>query len=108
MARRQRRSREEWVEIVRDYQGGMDSARTVAARWGVGVGSLYVWSSKLSDAHAVQPRRLPAVVELVPSEETPPASHLAATVRVRIGEIEIEFEVGTEPRYVAALVATLS
>lgn len=85
MARRQRRPRGEWREIVRDSLGDTDSVRTVVARWGVGVGCSSVWSVQLEEAEEVEPRRRPAVLELVPPWRTFPSLRQAETLLERSG-----------------------
>lgn len=84
-----------WRAVVVEAEGR--SAAQVAARHGVSLSSVHRWQQKL----AAKART--AIVPLRVAE----AAAVARRVEVRVGEVKVVFEEGTDPAYVAAVARAL-
>ncbi len=83
-----------WRRVVGEAEGR--SAAQVAARHGVSLSSVHRWQQKLAA------RVRPAIVPLRVSE-----TESARRVEVRVGDVRVVFEEGTDPTYVAAVARAL-
>lgn len=102
MARR-KRTRAEWTKEIARYHASGQSAEAFAARRGLNVSTLRWWSSEVRKAGRSTADQL-EIREVLVAE---PDRH-ESTFEIGIGSVVMRFEVGTDPRYVAALVATLA
>ncbi len=105
--------REKWERIVREYDSGAASQKAIAERFGVSFYALRYWITKFrSERRAIEvstgegddvgegARMLPvAVVDGIATDPT--------TVTIHLGDLSVCSEVGTDPEYVASLVAAL-
>lgn len=95
-----RRTRAEWLEIVSRWKSSGVDAAVFAARNRIKVSTLRWWGSELRDE--VRPG---ALVREIVVDAAPVASHSRFTVA--LGGLELRFEVGTDPAYVADVAAAL-
>ena len=107
--------RKKWERIVREYESGDASQRAIAERFGVSFYALRYWITKFrserragelsdgdgdGDGDGDDARMLP--VQVVGGAATD-----STTVTIHLGDLSICSEVGTDPDYVASLVAAL-
>ena len=103
--------RKKWERIVREYESGDVSQKVIAERFGVSFYALRYWINKFnSERRAAErsdgddddddARMLP--VEVVSGDAAD-----WTTVTIHLGDLSICSEVGTDPAYVASLVAAL-
>lgn len=109
--------RKKWERIVREYESGDATQKVICERFGVSFYALRYWINKFrSERRAVElsgddgdgegdgdgddARMLP--VEVVGDDATD-----WTTVTIHLGDLSICSEVGTDPDYVASLVAAL-
>ena len=99
---RAKRSRAEWLRIVSEWRCSGETAERFAKRRGLNVGTLRVRSSQLGREAAA-----PAI-SLVPIEIAPSAAATRGLIELELGALRVRAEVGTDPRYVAALMRALA
>lgn len=97
---RPKRSRAEWTKVVAKYRASGLTAEVFAARHDLNVSTLRWWSAEIGSASAC----VPALRELVVEREVGSADR---SFELTLGAIGLRFEVGTDPRYVAAVAAAL-
>lgn len=91
--------REFWERVVREVEAGSTRAE-VAARYGVAGSTVGHWVRRLERERAAKP-----TATLVPVRVTGEARRRVA---VAVGAARIEFEEGTDPGYVAAVVRAMA
>lgn len=100
----QRKTRATWADLVQEYQRSGESHAAFCDRKGLVLGTFRTWLYKLRRADAAEP-----ITVLPVHVRATPEAHLAAPNRlvVETGAVRVHVEVGTDPVYVAALVAEL-
>lgn len=114
-----RRTRAWWSKTVAEFSvSGLDR-QAFARRVGVHPDTLRYWLRELGEAGVRPPSGAAAFVEVeltdagsapLPAQavQVPQASDGARSVAIVVGPAELRFEVGTEPRYLGALVAAVA
>lgn len=110
MATARRRSRQEWKQIVQEWQQSGLRKSQFARRHGLNPTTLGFWCWTLkADSEAVPPR-----LQLLPVQTVPAAGYTEATsgthratIDLTGGALRVEFSLGADPRGVAQLVAAL-
>ena len=105
-----RRSRQEWKQIVREWQQSGLRKAEFARRHGLNPTTLGFWCWTLkADLEAAVPR-----LQLLPVQTMPVAGYVEAavgaqraTVDLTGGALRVEFSLGADPRGIADLVAAL-
>ena len=96
---RPKRSRAEWTRVVAKYRASGLTAEAFASRHDLNVSTLRWWGAEIGSGSA----SVPALRELV-VERTVAAG---GSFELTLGAIGLRFEVGTDPRYVAAVAAAV-
>ena len=99
---RAKRSRDEWAAEVARFRVSGQTAEVYAARHGLNVWTLRWWSSRIG---TVAPAAGVSLREIVVEQA---ASEPSSNFELLLGGITLRFEVGTDPRYVAAVAAALA
>lgn len=97
---RPKRSRAEWTKVVAKYRASGLTAEVFAARHDLNVSTLRWWSAEIGSAGP----SVPALRELVVQAADTSSGR---SFELTLGAIGLRFEVGTDPRYVAAVAAAL-
>jgi transposase-like protein len=97
-----RRGRQFWQRAVAAAEVDGVSQAEVAARFGVRLNTLRSWIYRLRRERATAPT---PGVRLLPVEVIDGPARLALIARV--GDVAVEFAAGTDPAYVAAVLAAL-
>ena len=108
--RAERRTPEQWAELVQDYEGSGQSQRAFCAERGIGQSSLRYWKRRLEKRSGQAPVAVTQRARLMPvdliEEQTPLAADSGVTIlaggRVRI-EVKRHFDAGVLRDVVAAL-----
>jgi hypothetical protein len=95
-----RRDREYWQQAISELEAG-ETIAVVARRRGVRAKTLAWWKWKLGSERKRCPQLLPVVVRQTKAVAS------ARTIEVRIGQVRMRIESGTDVKYVADLVAAL-
>ena len=105
-----RRSRAEWEALIREMEASGQSVARFSARRGLKAETLQWWRWKLQRAEPVS-RNAKASFRLMPVDviESAAAADVwnPASIDVSVGDIAVRVPVGTEPAYVASLIAAL-
>lgn len=105
-----RRSRVEWELLIAELEASGQSVARFSARRGLNPRSLQWWRWKL---HRTEPvaRNAEASVRLIPVDVIESAATAdvgnPAPIEVSLGDLAVRVAVGTEPAYVASLIAAL-
>ena len=97
-----------WTEVVSRYMRAGQPQKEFAADHDVGLAALRYWICKLrreAKAAKVGPelRLLPVRVE----PQTVATAERAGQVEIRLGDLSVRVSVGTDPRYLASIVAAV-
>ena len=105
---RARRSRDEWATIIRAYDRTDESQRAFCAQRRLNLATFRWWRCTLQNSSAAA---APADVQVLPVEVVAPGEREPrfepGHIVIAAGGAEICVAVGTDARYVAALVAEL-
>ncbi len=108
--RPERRTPEQWAELVQDYEASSQSQRAFCAEHGIGQSSLRYWKRRLEKRSGEAPVAVPQGARLVPvdliEEHAPLAAGSGVTILTDGGariEVEHHFDAGVLRRVVAAL-----
>jgi transposase-like protein len=95
-----RRDREFWQQAISELKGG-ETIAVVARRHGVRAKTLAWWKWKLGSERMRSPQLLPVVVRQAEARAS------AMSIELRVGEVRVLIESGTDVKYVADLVSAL-
>ena len=111
-SRPDRRTPEQWAELVRDYEAGGQSQRAFCAGRGIGQSTLRYWMRRLEKRSGKAPEAGAREARLVPvdliEEHAPVAAGSGVTILTEAGvriEVKRHFDAGVLRRVVAALEA---
>jgi hypothetical protein len=97
-----------WTDMVSRYVRAGQPRKVFAANHDVGLAALHYWICKLR-REAEGARRPPAAasseLRLVPVRVAPQTTAHAGRVEIRFGGLSIRVPLGTDPRYLASVVA---
>ena len=100
--RRVAKSREKWERVVAEYgRSGLRQGKFCERR-GIALSTLQYWLRKL------RLERDGGTVELVPVRVTGSTERTSGVMEARVERVALQFEVGTDPKYVAAVLHALS
>ena len=106
--KKRREARRFWTEIVSRYEKAGQPQNVFASGNDVGLAALRYWICKLrreAKAAKVRPE-----LRLVPVRVEPQAvatAECAGRVEIRLGDLSVRVPVGTDPRYLASIVAAV-
>ncbi len=109
--RPERRTPEQWTELVRNYEASGQSQRAFCAERGIGQSSLRYWKRRLEQGLGIQNTRTSRSTRLVPVKLVEEAAGLADSGLVVVSqrgirvEIAREFDAPTLARVLATLAA---
>ena len=110
--RPERRTPEQWAELVRDFEASGESQRAFCAECGIGQSTLRYWRRRLEQRSGQAPVAVPQGPRLVPvkliEEHAPLATGSGVTILTGVGariEVERHFDAGVLRGVVAALEA---
>jgi transposase-like protein len=107
---RARKIRKEWAVLFAKFEESGESIEAFSRRHGVAAKTLRWWRWRLGRSEGKTARtrdvRLLAVEVQAPTP-TISESRVPTTLDVVVGDVHLHVEIGTEPGYVAALVAEL-
>jgi transposase-like protein len=96
------KSRQEWERIVAEYGRSGVRQGKFCKRRGVALSTLQYWLRKL------RIEREAGKVELLPVRVTSRAERTSGVMEARVDRVALRFEVGTDPKYVAAVLHALA
>ena len=99
------RPRAFWEKLVAEYRKGGVTREKLCAAHGVTVSGLSYWVSKLNEETKAAESRVALVPVKVSSPTTSVRQGGIDLITARVGEIRFTFPVGTDPSYLASLVA---
>lgn len=102
MARR-KRTRAEWTKVIARYRASGQTAEVFAAKHGLTLSTLRWWSSELRSTRPATSTDRVEVREVIVAE----SARGNESFEIGVGPVVMRFEVGTDPRYVSALVTAL-
>ena len=105
-----RKSRAEWVDIVAEFEASGDSVEAFCRRRRIVAGTLGWWRWQLrarSLAPAVASDVRLVAVDVLDTTAPPPPAPRAPVIELVVADVLVRVETGSDPVYVAALVAEL-
>jgi hypothetical protein len=103
-----RRSRADWIEIVRTYEETGEPLRTFCARRRIRPDTLKWWRWRLRSSSRAMTKVPTSDVRLVPVDVIGlTAAARSSTIVIAVSEVEVRIEVGADAGYVGTLVAAL-
>jgi|HubBroStandDraft_1064217.scaffolds.fasta_scaffold423244_1 hypothetical protein len=105
-----RRSRAEWESLITELETSGQSVARFSARRGLKPRTLQWWRWNLDRTEPLT-RHAKACVRLIPVDVIEPAATAdmgnRAPIEISLGDVAVRVAVGTEPAYVASLIAAL-
>jgi hypothetical protein len=106
----ERRNRAEWESLIAEWDASRESAARFGAQRGIKPRTLAWWRwnlhrAKSASANGEAPIRL-LPVDVTESTATADVAN-PASIEIALGDIALRIAVGTEPTYVASLIAAL-
>lgn len=101
-----RRSRAEWLDVLKDFERSGESVHKFCARSGIARSTFAWWRWELGGART-KPRARDAV-RLVTVDVAPPiVAQKGGAIRIELSDAVLHVDVGTDVAYVGALVGAL-
>ena len=95
-----------WTDVVSRYERADQPRKVFAANHKVGLAALQYWICKLRrEAAGAKRQSASSELRLVPVRVAPQTTAHAGRVEIRIGGLSIRAPLGTDPRYLASVVA---
>ena len=94
--------RQKWERIVAEYGRSGVRQGKFCERRGIALSTLQYWLRKL------RIERETTAVELLPVRVTSGMERTSGVIEARVDRVALRFEVGTDPKYVAAVLHALS
>ncbi|HJX66362.1 MAG TPA: hypothetical protein VJ860_20695 [Polyangia bacterium] len=95
-----------WTDVVSRYERAGQPRKVFAANHKVGLAALQYWICKLRrEAAGAKRQAVASELRLVPVRVAPQTTAHAGRVEIRFGGLSIRVPLGTDPRYLASVVA---